>query len=134
MIPYQTQTITYEDTMAWNSSRTRVSLKPVCEYLLCQTLFFMGTEFELKYQWAHSTIFAKITIIKQRLIEGSSLELSEEEIADLSRISGVEGQVLSEIQAQSILTMPLQRLTGLEREKIDTEFGDLEKAITDYKG
>ena len=40
---------------------------------------------------------------------------------------------MSEIQAQSILTMPLQRLTGLEREKIDTEFGDLEKAITDYK-
>ena len=95
-----------------------------------------GMRFALDHiDWVIETIrsSANPEIAKQRLIEGSSLELSEEEIADLSRISGVEGQVLSEIQAQSILTMPLQRLTGLEREKIDTEFGDLEKAITDYK-
>ena len=95
-----------------------------------------GMRFALDHiDWVIETIrsSANPEIAKQRLIEGSSLELSEEEIADLSRISGVEGQVLSEIQAQSILTMPLQRLTGLEREKIDTEFGDIEKAITDYK-
>ena len=95
-----------------------------------------GMRFALDHiDWVIETIrsSANPEIAKQRLIEGSSLELSEEEIADLSRISGVDGQVLSEIQAQSILTMPLQRLTGLEREKIDTEFGDLEKAITDYK-
>ncbi len=37
---------------------------------------------------------------------------------------------LSEIQARAILDMRLQRLTGLEREKLDEEYGELEKAIT----
>ena len=95
-----------------------------------------GMRFALDHiDWVIETIrsSANPETAKKRLIEGAHLELSDEEIADLSRISGVEGQVLSEIQAQSILTMPLQRLTGLEREKIDTEFGDLEKAIADYK-
>jgi DNA gyrase subunit A len=95
-----------------------------------------GMRFALDHiDWVIETIrsSANPEEAKQRLVEGASLELSEEEIADLSRISGVVGQVLSELQAQSILTMPLQRLTGLEREKIDTEFGELEKAIADYK-
>lgn len=95
-----------------------------------------GMRFALDHiDWVIETIrsSANPETAKKRLIEGASLELSDEEIADLSRISGLAGQVLSEIQAQSILTMPLQRLTGLEREKIDTEFGDLEKAIADYK-
>lgn len=40
---------------------------------------------------------------------------------------------LSEIQAQAILDMRLQRLTGLEREKITSEYLDLIKSITKYK-
>ena len=95
-----------------------------------------GMRFALDHiDWVIETIrsSANPETAKKRLVEGASLELSQEEIADLSRISGIAGQVLSEIQAQSILTMPLQRLTGLEREKIDTEFGDLEKSIADYK-
>ncbi len=40
---------------------------------------------------------------------------------------------LSEIQAQSILDMRLHRLTGLEREKIISEFEDLSKQIAWYK-
>ena len=36
---------------------------------------------------------------------------------------------LSEIQAQAILEMRLQRLTGLEREKINSEYEDLIKNI-----
>ncbi|MBN2418248.1 MAG: DNA gyrase subunit A [Deltaproteobacteria bacterium] len=39
----------------------------------------------------------------------------------------------SEIQAQSILDMRLQRLTGLEREKIDTEYRELIKNIDRFK-
>jgi len=95
-----------------------------------------GMRFALDHiDWVIETIrsSANPDIAKQRLVEGASLELSEAEVVDISRISGVDGQVLSEIQAQSILTMPLQRLTGLEREKIDTEFSDLEKAIADYR-
>ncbi|MBU0735764.1 MAG: DNA gyrase subunit A [Proteobacteria bacterium] len=39
----------------------------------------------------------------------------------------------SEIQAQAILDMRLQRLTGLEREKINAEYQDLIKDITRFK-
>jgi DNA gyrase subunit A len=40
---------------------------------------------------------------------------------------------LTEIQAQAILDMRLQRLTGLEREKITSEYQDLIKSIAHYK-
>jgi len=39
----------------------------------------------------------------------------------------------SEIQAQAILEMRLQRLTGLEREKINSEYNDLIKDIARFK-
>ena len=40
---------------------------------------------------------------------------------------------LSEIQAQAILTMPLQRLTGLERDKIEEEYQNLQETIRQLK-
>jgi DNA gyrase subunit A len=40
---------------------------------------------------------------------------------------------LSDIQAQAILDMRLQRLTGLEREKINAEYEDLLKSISRFK-
>lgn len=40
---------------------------------------------------------------------------------------------LSEIQAQAILEMQLRRLQGLEHEKIDAEYADLEKKIAYYR-
>ncbi|NLK73607.1 MAG: DNA gyrase subunit A [Clostridiales bacterium] len=40
---------------------------------------------------------------------------------------------LSEKQAQAILDMRLQRLTGLERDKIDQEFNELLKLIAEFK-
>ena len=45
----------------------------------------------------------------------------------------MEGFGLSEIQAQAILDMRLARLQGLEREKIEREYEDLQKMITYYK-
>ncbi len=40
---------------------------------------------------------------------------------------------LSELQSQAILAMPLQRLTGLERDKIETEFQELQRQIADLR-
>jgi DNA gyrase subunit A len=40
---------------------------------------------------------------------------------------------LSPVQAQAILDMRLQRLTGLERDKIVAEYGETEKAIARYR-
>ncbi len=42
-----------------------------------------------------------------------------------------EGNVLSEVQAQAILDLRLQKLTGLERDKIRQEYDELRKIIDD---
>ncbi|MFK4785868.1 DNA gyrase subunit A [Fusobacterium sp. MFO224] len=50
-----------------------------------------------------------------------------------AKVSLIEKYAFSEIQAKAIMDMKLQRLTGLEREKIETEFIELEKKIKEYK-
>src|SRR5699024_1765224 len=45
----------------------------------------------------------------------------------------IERFELTEKQAQAILDMRLQRLTGLEREKIEAEYNDLLKQIEEFK-
>ncbi|MBW2027542.1 MAG: DNA gyrase subunit A [Deltaproteobacteria bacterium] len=45
----------------------------------------------------------------------------------------ISGFDLTEVQAQAILEMRLQRLTGLEREKINREYKDLIKDISRFK-
>ena len=44
----------------------------------------------------------------------------------------IEKYAFTDIQARSILDMKLQRLTGLEREKIDIEFQEIEKLIKEF--
>ena len=46
----------------------------------------------------------------------------------------MEQFALSERQAQAILSMPLQRLTGLERDKIEDDYKELTATIEDLKG
>ncbi|MBT7864562.1 MAG: DNA gyrase subunit A [Gemmatimonadetes bacterium] len=57
-----------------------------------------------------------------QLIRGSAN--SEE-----ARSKLIEQFALSEIQAQAILAMPLRQLTGLEREKIEEEYNELQQTI-----
>lgn len=45
----------------------------------------------------------------------------------------IEKYAFTEIQAKSILDMRLQRLTGLEREKVEAEYQDLEKLIIELQ-
>ena len=44
-----------------------------------------------------------------------------------------EGNVLSEAQAKAILEMRLQKLTGLERDKLQAEYEEIKKLIADLK-
>lgn len=53
---------------------------------------------------------------------------------DVARVSLMERFALSEIQAKAILDMRLQRLTGLERDKLRDEFAELMKLIDYYRG
>ncbi len=52
---------------------------------------------------------------------------------DIARQGLMEQFTLSEIQAQAILDMRLQRLTGLERQKIEDEYQELIKRIAELK-
>ncbi|MFZ0450705.1 MAG: DNA gyrase subunit A [Desulfatiglandaceae bacterium] len=65
-----------------------------------------------------------------------------DEIIELIRSSSDPGEAkarlrsefdFSDVQAQAILDMRLQRLTGLEREKINAEYADLIKSISRFK-
>jgi len=57
-------------------------------------------------------------------------EASSDEVAKEKLISQFN---LTEIQTEAILEMKLRRLTGLERNKIESELNDLLKAIEEYK-
>lgn len=52
--------------------------------------------------------------------------------AEVARKGLMEGFALSDVQAKAILEMRLQRLTGLERDKIQAEYDELMAAIADY--
>ena len=73
---------------------------------------------------------------RQGLMEGRFrlLEGEEDEQASLDFVrDDVELPTLSAIQAQAILDLRLQRLTGLERDKILTEHNELRETIRDYE-
>src|SRR5215217_7116899 len=53
--------------------------------------------------------------------------------ADAARGSLMETFDLSEIQAQAILDLRLQRLTGLERKRIEDEYADLQERIAELR-
>jgi DNA gyrase subunit A len=52
---------------------------------------------------------------------------------DAARAGLMETFELSEIQAQAILDLRLQRLTGLERKRIEDEFADLQERIAELR-
>ncbi|RAK05424.1 DNA gyrase subunit A [Halanaerobium saccharolyticum] len=52
---------------------------------------------------------------------------------ETARINLMENYELSETQANAILRMRLQSLTGLERDKIEAEYEDLKEKITYYR-
>jgi len=67
---------------------------------------------------------------KQGLMEGKFADSEYLKRLDLRRPDGYEGTVhLSDIQAQAILEMRLQRLTGLERDKIISEYEEVLRLI-----
>ena len=55
------------------------------------------------------------------------------ESAALAKERLIERFGLDDVQAQAIIDMRLRALTGLEREKLENEFAELEKRIAEYK-
>ena len=55
------------------------------------------------------------------------------ESAALAKECLIERFGLDDVQAQAIIDMRLRALTGLEREKLETEYAELQKKIAEYK-
>ncbi|MFD1447876.1 DNA gyrase subunit A [Oceanobacillus profundus] len=90
------------------------------------------TAFELRKAEARAHILEGLRIALDHLDEVISL-IRNSKTADIARAGLMERFKLSEKQAQAILDMRLQRLTGLEREKIEEEYSELQQLISELK-
>jgi len=113
-----------------NNKPEILNLKQILEHFIMhrRTIVYRRTTYDLKKaeQRAH-------------ILEGLKIAISNmEEVVDLIKQSAspqeaksglMERFTLSEIQAQSILEMRLQRLTGLERDKIINEYNEIMEKI-----
>lgn len=86
------------------------------------------TEYELREAQKRAHILEGYLIALDNLDEVISLIRSSRD-PEIAKAGLMENFELSEIQAKAILEMRLQRLTGLEREKIQKEYDELMKLI-----
>jgi len=90
------------------------------------------TEFELRKAEARAHILEGLRIALDNLDAVITL-IRNSQTTDIAREGLMTTFNLSEKQAQAILDMRLQRLTGLEREKIEEEYQTLVKLIAELK-
>jgi DNA gyrase subunit A len=90
------------------------------------------TEYDLKKAEARAHILEGLRIALDHLDEVISL-IRASRTTDEAREGLINRFGFSNDQAQAILDMRLQRLTGLEREKIEQEFNELQVKIAEYK-
>ncbi|ASS67654.1 MULTISPECIES: DNA gyrase subunit A [unclassified Paenibacillus] len=90
------------------------------------------TEFDLKKAEARAHILEGLRIALDHIDEIISL-IRSSRTTDEAREGLINRFSLSLEQAQAILDMRLQRLTGLEREKIEAEYNELLARIAEYK-
>ncbi|MFD1734939.1 DNA gyrase subunit A [Bacillus salitolerans] len=90
------------------------------------------TQFELEKAEARAHILEGLRIALDHLDEVITL-IRNSQTTDIARTGLMEQFSLSEKQAQAILDMRLQRLTGLEREKIEEEYKGLVALIAELK-
>lgn len=90
------------------------------------------TEYDLKKAEARAHILEGLRIALDHLDEVIAL-IRASQTTDEAREGLIARFSLSHEQAQAILDMRLQRLTGLERDKIEAEYAELMRKIAEYK-
>jgi DNA gyrase subunit A len=90
------------------------------------------TQFELSEAEKRAHILEGYLIALDHLDEVIALIRNSKD-PDIAKVGLMEKFALSEIQAKAILEMRLQRLTGLEREKIQNEYKEVMALIAEYK-
>ncbi|MEH7799716.1 DNA gyrase subunit A, partial [Bacillus pumilus] len=111
-----------------------LSLKQCLEYYLehQKVIIRRRTAYELRKAEARAHILEGLRIALDHLDEVIAL-IRGSQTAEIARNGLMENYSLSEKQAQAILDMRLQRLTGLEREKIEDEYKGLVDLIAELK-
>jgi len=97
-----------------------------------RTVVIRRTSYELKKAEERAHILEGLKVAIENLDEVVALIRSSKGPKE-ARAGLIQRFGLSEIQAQAILDMKLQRLTSLEREKIIEEYKSVLEAITEYK-
>jgi DNA gyrase subunit A len=116
-----------------NEPRT-LNLKDVLYYYIKHQVEVIRrrTEYDLKKAEARAHILEGLRIALDHLDEVIAL-IRASRTTDEAREGLISRFGLSNDQAQAILDMRLQRLTGLEREKIEQEYNELQIKIAEYK-
>ena len=90
------------------------------------------TQYDLKKAEERAHILEGLLIALDHLDEVIAL-IRASKTVEIARNGLMEKFDLSEIQAKAILEMRLQKLTGLERDKVREEYNELQKKIAHYK-
>ncbi|MNH84964.1 DNA gyrase subunit A [compost metagenome] len=111
-----------------------LTLREVLHYYLQHQIEVIRrrTEFDLKKAEARAHILEGLRIALDHLDEVIKL-IRSSQTGEIAREGLIERFGLSFEQAQAILDMRLQRLTGLEREKIENEYNELLSKIAEYR-
>ena len=116
-----------------NNKPEILNLKQCLEHFLLhrRTIVYRRTAYDLKKAEERAHILEGLKIALTNLDEAVDLIKKSPTPGEASEAL-MERFALSEIQAKSILEMRLQRLTGLERDKIISEFEELQAKISYY--
>ncbi len=111
-----------------------LNLKEVLHYYIMhqEDVITRRTKYELAKAEARAHILEGLTIALDNL-DAVITTIRESRTAEIAKNALMEGFKLTDKQAQAILDLRLQRLTGLEREKIEEEYQETLKAIEEYK-
>lgn len=117
-----------------NNEPKILTLKEVLQHYLTHQIEVIRrrTEYELKKAEARAHILEGLRIALDHLDEVIAL-IRGSQTTEIARNGLMERFGLSHEQAQAILDMRLQRLTGLEREKIESEYQELLQKIAEYR-
>lgn len=117
-----------------NGAPKILSLKEILTYYLehQESVVRRRTQFELKKAQSRAHIVEGLRIALDHIDEIITI-IRQSETSEIAKAQLMSNYGLSDRQAQAILDMRLVRLTGLEREKIESEYKKLMDAIADYK-
>ena len=111
-----------------------LSLKEILEHYLehQKEVIRRRTQYDLDKALDRAHILEGYRIALANIDEIVEMIKNADEV-DTARVNLMENYDLSETQANAILRMRLQSLTGLERDKIETEYEELQEKITYYR-